>query len=342
MSKTDFYPRSDKGVKTSAPYRRKVGQECELSGGAAFSIYAWEHGLGTPPRGGRIPTPGQWGSYGGEFLHGAHCTCDQGYQYPIHTTAETTGGEHVIGSPTGVLFASDAYMGAIAAVAECHKGSDNQTGGQGHGGHTHVMTSDLTTEQMVVFVRNLTVIWPHVEQIATGQWSQTRREGYKQIGFRLTVPQATVEDPLIFRCGVAEGCVHGCDRVRRSAVYGRGTPFTTDPFEVDPSDVTSICSNTNAFRMNHAGRDLGAGRRSGNTRATTEFRIWNTQTSRWRLYMAAGVSSALVEAAFQGRALEQGDTCTLEEHLDGLLTEDLKLLMARQRAIVKGDMSWAA
>lgn len=63
---------------------------------------------------------------------------------------------------------------------------------------------------------------------------------------------------------------------------------------------------------------------------TIEFRVWNATKAQWRMHLAAGISTALVEAAAQGRTVSVDNPGTLVGFLDGLLTVDLVMLVRRQ------------
>lgn len=348
-NRPDFYPRDDEGVTTTAPYRRRVGQEIELAHNPetndtqGFTLYLWENDLGTPPAGGVVPSP--WPLEG---LHPAHCICDDAHRWPVHTTRETPGGEHVIGGPEGVLFASPAYMDAITAVAEAAAESGIR-GDQSTGGHTHVSVADFDMEQALRLGRNLTAIWHRVRPICTGMFDETRNQGYSQPQFQVTLGNPDDGGP---RPEFASGCCTNCDQQgyrwsteHNQAIYrDRNYPASTndlwDP-RIDELGIIDIQSSTTTFRY-RVNTTAGAARMGDGRKPTIEFRVWNTMVSKWRLYMAAGISSALVEAAAQGREAPQDGMISLEEHLEGLLTDDVLALMERQRAIVKGDLTWAA
>lgn len=66
-------------------------------------------------------------------------------------------------------------------------------------------------------------------------------------------------------------------------------------------------------------------------KGTVEFRVWNGTRAQWRMIVAGGVSTAMVEAACQERTVEGPDAMDLTEHLHGLLTPDVLVLIDRQR-----------
>lgn len=308
-----FYPAAqfDPITRVTVPYRRRVGHEVELSrGGKTFMRLGAERGF-LPPIPQEDPNRYRYSwEESDDFargLHGYRCRCRQAQRYPIHPTYDATAssGEHIIGGRSGVLFASTAYMKAIAALAELCRDAPAYGSG-GTGGHTHVSTKGLTMANALTLFRNLEVVWAELRVLAQGPWDELR----------------------------SNGCMS-------APLTGKLTNIWTNDHELvsvwdaRPSEVWKLEAANSAFRYSKT-----AGSRK--PRKTVEFRIWNTSTSKWRLYLAGGVSSALVEAAVQGRALPQGSKQTIVEHLDGLLTPDLVALVERQKAILRGDMSFAA
>lgn len=351
-----FYPDTDEGVPTTAPFRRRVGHEVEINNcgprsDRAFVDYLWERGYGTP----RL-------LHGyGNGLHGYHCRCVKAQQFAIHTTYDGTapGGEHIIGGKKGVLFGSPAYMEAIGIIAE----AADVTGGQGTngtGGHIHVSMQGVGKAKAIHLFRNLTVLWGQILELASGPWDEVRRNGnmtppdHGQDLVRVTIPNPRRDEipecPPYPQAEVRNLNYDGWGNSRwernpnyqqeyDAYVQWRNT-YGNDPHSIfvgpwecnPPSAAQGIQSLSNAFRF----------RATSRMPKTIEFRVWNTTVSRWRLYMGAGVSAALVEAAAQGRNLPQEGDTDLLDHLDGLLTADLVALVERQRAILRGDFSMAA
>lgn len=354
-----FYPAIDDGVPTTAPFRRRVGHEVEISSSSlpddpyAFARYLWDNGYGTPALNNGSYTRG---------LHGYHCRCDAANKFAVHTTYDGTagGGEHIIGGTKGVLFGSPAYMEAIGIVAEAAAATGGR-GENGTGGHIHVSTKGLGKVKTVHLFRNLSVLWGQILELASGSWDEVRSNGNMNppspgadlIGVhapnpaRESIPPQPpyperFTDRIIFDRGgysrrernpnFEAQYVAWNQWQRNYGQYLTNRQIEQSPWECSPRNVTHIRSNSNAFRFAYNGRMPN----------TIEFRVWNTTVSRWRLYMGAGVSAALVEAAVQNRNLGQDSTTDLLDYLGGLLTADLVALVERQRAILRGDFSMAA
>lgn len=305
------YPsaRFDPITRVTVPYRRRVGHEVEISrGGSSFMRLGQERGYLAPSRTRRTDRSMSY-FYERDHatgLHGYHCRCTAAQRYPIHPTYDATaaGGEHIIGGRNGVLFSSPAYMKAISALAELCR--DAPAYGSGStGGHTHVSTKGLTMGKALALFRNLEVVWDEFRLLAQGPWDELR----------------------------SNPCMRAPSRGPLVDVWGFDLELL-DLWDCRPGEVRELEVPNNAFRYRK--------RHNGRNRKTIEFRIWNTATSKWRLYLAGGVSSALVEAAVQGRTLERDSNVSLVEHLDGLLTPDLVALVDRQKAVMRGDMSFAA
>ena len=354
-----FYPDTDEGVPTTAPFRRRVGHEVEINncghnGDRAFVEYLWDQGYGTP----RLQGYGY-----GNGLHGYHCRCRHANNYPIHTTYDGTapGGEHIVGGTKGVLFGSPAYMEAIGIIAEAADATGGQ-GTNGTGGHIHVSMQGVGKVKAVNLWRNLGVLWGQLRELASGPWDEVRSNGNMhppQPGddlARITIANPVTPPPMPPRPSmglwVEDPGPISADRTRSGrlvsnpnyerdyavwsewhSTYGRNPhQLQVGPWDCEPRAALEIRSTSNAFRFQATSR----------MPKTIEFRVWNTTVSRWRLYMGAGVSAALVEAAAQNRNLAQDADTDLLDHLDGLLTADLVALVERQRAILRGDFSMAA
>jgi len=309
-----LYPRNDDGVTTTARFRRRVGHEIEIADDGEFARALWDLGAGTP----RFDAEDREGYWWCEEdncwyddndnpvdvfgLHSYQCDCDMADQYLVHTTSDCTapGGEHIIGGLSGVLYGSPIYMEALDAVAQAAKTSGSH-GANNTGGHIHVSTEDARPGDLLVLCRNVLNLWSQLETLAEGAFDGGVR---------------------------SNDCMNGvftASAVNYDAEYD---PDTDDLWNVDPDKVHEVHTSSSAIRV------------SSGARETVEFRLWNTMVSKWRLYMAAGVSAALVEAAIARR--ETTPSMDLLDHLDGLLTPDVVMLVERQRAINRGDVALAA
>jgi hypothetical protein len=65
-------------------------------------------------------------------------------------------------------------------------------------------------------------------------------------------------------------------------------------------------------------------------RPTVEFRVWNSTKSAWRMYLAGGVSTALVQASFDGHVAGAPGDVSLFDFLYDYMTADLRVLVQRQ------------
>lgn len=254
-----------------------------------------------------LGTPPQPNYYGeGEHPHPKGCSCDDARLYLLHTTDDCSapGHEHLIGGPDGVLYASPTYMEAIAAVAFVAE-ETGSTGSNRTGGHIHVSKDGMEMSHVFRTLRNAALLWDQLLELAAGRWDEVRDNTHMRAkGFHVQMLQPSSYDS------------HGYSR-------------TLDPVDCDADDVTNLSYIRGApFIIGRDGKD------------TVEWRIWNTMTSKWRLYTTAGVAAAMMEAGLEGREAEQGQD--LLDFLDGLVTPDLIALVERQRAILSGDLSWAA
>lgn len=329
-----FYPTlaEDASIEVTAPYKRRVGHEVEIEDYGQFCEAARRLGLGTPTRDGQSANihracdcydcrEADEGDEWTEGLHPYRCRCDLAQEFPIHTTYDDTaeGGEHIIGGTKGVLFASPAYMEAIDAVAKV--AAESGSGGSSEtGGHIHVSANGLTFPRSVKLFRNLTVVWNELSELAQGPWDEVRCNGCME-------PPDTANYPLANISRSAPGQY-------RYGSYGEPPLDLWSDADVEAAQGLQVPNSAFRFHRSRTARTPD--------RPTIEFRLWNTTTSKWRLYMSAGVSSALVEAAVRGRELARDGSGSILEHLDGLLAPDVVALVQRQQAIVRGDVARAA
>lgn len=255
-----------------------------------------------------LGTPAIEDYYGNDSPHPKGCDCDDAREYLLHTTDDCSapGHEHLIGGPDGVLYASPTYMEAIAAVAEVAE-ITGSTGSNRTGGHIHVSKEGMEISDVFRTLRNAATLWDQLLALAAGPWDEVRDNQHMRAkSFHVQKLQPKGES------------------------YGSwGERVRLDPEDCNPEDVQEIDYIQGApFIVGRDGKD------------TVEWRIWNTMTSKWRLYTTAGVAAAMMEAGLEGREAEHGQD--LLDFLDGLVTPDLIALVERQRAILSGDMSWAA
>lgn len=253
-----------------------------------------------------IGTPGRPNYYDeGTHPHPKGCDCDDARLYLLHTTDDCSapGHEHLIGGPDGVLYGSPTYMDAIAAVAEVAEATGS-TGSSSTGGHIHVSKKGMEMSHVFRTLRNAAILWDQLLDLAAGRWDEVRDNQHMHAkNFHI-------------------------QKLQPSTSWQNGGR-TLDPIDCDADDVENIGYIQGApFIIGRDGKD------------TVEWRIWNTMTSRWRLYTTAGVAAAMMEAGLERREAEHGQD--LLDFLDGLVTPDLIALVERQRAILSGDMSWAA
>ena len=280
------YPSDDEGIKTSALFRRRVGHEIEISDEGEFTDWLLTNDLAVG-------------------VHSPGCPCLGAATRPIHIVSDCTasGNEHHVGGVNGVLYGSPAYMTALDAVAAAAKATGS-SGNSRVGGHIHVSKNGMSPGEVWLTYRNAVILWDQILVLASGRWSDVRRNQHMMANPQIPTPQGLRTDG------------------------GWGHMNIVDPI-----------SNLEAI-TNPGGPGSGTFNNQRGSKPTIEWRVWNTTTSKWRLYMSAGVSGAFMEAAVQRRVAEEGQD--LLDHLSGLLTGDQVGLVERQRAIVKGDFSWAA
>ena len=253
-----------------------------------------------------IGTPAKEDYYGNDVPHPKGCDCEDARLYLLHTTDDCSapGHEHLIGGPDGVLYGSPTYMEAIAAVADAAEATGS-TGSTRTGGHIHVSKDGMEISHVFRTLRNAAILWDQLLALAAGRWDEVRDNQHMRAKqFHIQKLRPTTRDH-------------------------RGWVCDLDPVTCDADEVQEIAYINGApFIIGRDGKD------------TVEWRLWNTMTSRWRLYTTAGVAAAMMEAGLEGREAERGQD--LLDFLDGLVTPDLIALVERQRAILSGDMSWAA
>lgn len=243
-----------------------------------------------------------------DHLHGYGCGCSERANYPIHPTQDCTapGGEYIIGGPRGVLYGSDRFYKATA-IAEQGFIEGRCTSNERVGMHTHVGNT-LSTPQQRILLRNYLAMQEEFQVFASGAAS----------------------------CVRDNGCTSS--RIGLNNYLGSGREYIRSIGDVTDSIWNEFwASDPRNWTVNLPGRPT-LNFQTG--KGTVEFRVWNSSRVQWRMVLAAGVSSAFVEAAAQERVAPAPEriggnrlaaSITLEEFLDGLLTPDLIGLMARQR-----------
>lgn len=255
-----------------------------------------------------LGTPPISDSYGHTRCHRKGCSCPEAQEYAIHTVNDSSasGNEHHIGGCRGVLYGSPAYLEAVDAIALAAKETGSR-GSERTGGHIHVSKAGMVPGEIWLALHNAHVLWPQIMELAGGQWSAVRSNGDMRAD-EWDLPEAK-------------------GRATPGSYYSRIIDKPLQNLD-DIIDDWPYCVGHYVFMIGRGGKD------------TVEWRLWNTMVSKWRLLMAGGVSAALMEAASERRIAEEGQD--LLDHLDGLFTPDLTLLVQRQRAIMRGDTSWAA
>lgn len=243
-----------------------------------------------------------------DHLHGYGCNCNRRANFPIHPTQDCTapGGEYIIGGPCGVLYGSDRFYKATA-IAEKGFIEGRCTSDDRVGMHTHVGNT-LSIPQQRILLRNYLAMQEDFQVFASGAAPCVRNND-------CTSPRLPLHDYL---------------QTGRTYIRNLSDVSTSTWNEFWASDPRN-------WNVNLPGRPT-LNFQTG--KGTIEFRVWNSSRVQWRMVLAAGISSAFVEAAAQERIApaperigrnEVTPTLTLEEFLDGLLTPDLIGLMARQR-----------
>lgn len=71
-------------------------------------------------------------------------------------------------------------------------------------------------------------------------------------------------------------------------------------------------------------------------RHTVEFRVWNSTRSAWRMYLAGGISSALVQASADGHVAGKPGDVSIAEFLHDYMTPELAVMVHRQKTYKDG------
>lgn len=249
------------------------------------------------------------GHCGSDSLHDYQCRCDDAFVYPIHPTSDTTagGGEYIIGGLNGVLYGSPNFYEATRIASEgfqeYHTGCSSRVGM-----HTHVGIDDLGDVKRRLLVRNYCAFQEDFQVFAAASFRKVRSNGCTSPRLNLT------------------GLVNGWWEVEsyRAADFEWSTTAWDEVWEKSPEELSFNLPSRPTFDVR---------------RTTVEFRIWNSTRLQWRMILAAGLSSAFVEAASREKVAPPPDYNThaapmpLEDFLGDLLTPDIIGLMSRQRRI---------
>lgn len=297
-----FYPRTDEGVPTTANFRRRVGHEVEIEDNLEFQNWLWDNGLGTPRREGYDPTqPTVW--------HGLYSSPTNSAAHDKHCDCD------------------DADRYPIHTVDDTSaSGNENLVGG--NRGVLYGSPAYMEAIEVIATAARETGSRGGPE---TGGHIHVSKAGMSQGEIWLALRNAKVLWDQVLELAGGQ-----FSEVRTNMHIHREFRFDVDAFDPRRPEAAYI------------GRSVGGTGFGGNSvfiigrdgKDTVEWRIWNALLSKWRLFMAAGVSAAFHEAAVAHRIAEPGQD--LIEHLDPFLADDLKALIARQRAVVQGDTSWAA
>lgn len=241
-------------------------------------------------------------------LHDYQCNCREAIGYPIHPTSDCTapGGEYLIGGPCGVLYGSARFFKATAIAEEAFIASRAECDDR-VGMHTHVGVNDLSDESKKILLRNYLAMQEEFQWLAAGSFDRVRNNGCTSA--RINVKHA----------------------LSQSWNYHPRTQPTRqewDEFWGQKPQDWAVNNWPGRPTFNFQTR----------SRKTVEFRLWNSSRVQWRMILAAGVSSAFVEAAHQERVAPPPKwdtheaTVTMEEFLGDFITTDLLGLMQRQRS----------
>lgn len=231
----------------------------------------------------------------GRTIHAPHCQCVDADNYPLHSVDDSSahGGEYHIGGNRGVLFGSPAYMNAVRLLSK-HTNELGSAVTRAVGFHTHVGTKDARTGVDLTpeqKVELLRIYLTYETQIHTISCGA------------FSSPRDNHHTPKFLS--------------KRELFYGGNSEEWF--WKTDASIVARAIQWPGKATLNM---------RTGH--GTIEFRIWNATRSAWRMYLAGGISCAIVEAAAQNRTVGENPPATLVQFLHGLLTPDLVLLVNRQ------------
>jgi hypothetical protein len=272
-----FYPRDPFSVDTTAPYKRTIGIEVEISSGGELVNWLFDRGYAPD-----------------STLHQYHCGCSAD-EYPIHPTEDTTagGGEYLIGGSRGVLYGSAPMMETLSIMErgmyECRAEADSSVGM-----HVHVGVSDMTQTQKITLLRNYLAYQDDFLRLAAGPSRKVRNNG-------CTIPW-----------------LHSRRWVNQT--YNDKTFW-----DAEADEIRAVVSDRGQHLPGRPTLNF-----HGKGGATVEFRVWNTVRTKWRMMLAAGVSSALVEASAQERHAKPNSNVSFQDFLGDLLTSDLLALVERQ------------
>lgn len=243
-------------------------------------------------------------------LHDYQCSCRESIDYPVHPTSDCTapGGEYLIGGPKGVLYGSPRFFKATSIAEQALLAARAETS-DSVGMHTHVGMDGLEVSQRRILLRNYLAMQEEFQWLAAGAAGAVRNNGCTSSRINM-------------------------DRLK----IQRWDNYTTSSERMDRAEWDEFwASHPRDWAVNQFPARPTFNFQTG-SKGTVEFRIWNSTTVQWRMVLAAGVSSAFVEAAKQERVAPPPEweshkaAVTMEEFLYDFVTADLIGLMMRQRA----------